>query len=431
MSTPAAGESDRRALSNISVKLTEETLLEVLRMFAKREDVCVSGYKVRPAMMSEGDSYQSSVSRIVLEGSSTSGDVNYSVSLIVKGLTPNICRRKTFRTVEFFANEIAFYEKAWPKLLAFQEKLKPEHPFTEIPRCYKTLADGENDFIILEDLAPDGYQIPPRSEGLDYAHCFKILATLARFHALSLALRDQDPGAFLEVADSVQEIFYKAELKPWYGNLMRDLIDVALDAMAKEMPGSIYEEKLCQFTAGDLYCHLAELVADSREPHGVLSHGDVWTANLMCRYEAGGTIPLDTKLVDFQLARCSSPALDLSMFFYSCTLQDLREKHYDALVRGYHDTLARSLTELGSRPDVYPLAVLLRELTLYAQYGLGIALEAVPVSLFDEHDAVCTELQGDQAVPLETVLVVRPIRHREGRMRLCNNVKHMVDCGYL
>lgn len=51
--------------------------------------------------------------------------------------------------------------------------------------------DGDNDFIALEDLPCDGFKTADRSNGLDYAHCKQIMTVLGKFHAISLAIRDQ------------------------------------------------------------------------------------------------------------------------------------------------------------------------------------------------------------------------------------------------
>ncbi|XP_063216108.1 uncharacterized protein LOC134527388 [Bacillus rossius redtenbacheri] len=435
MATLAVEEADRQALHTISAKFTEEVLLEVLQKFAKRKDVCLSCYKVCSAT-SKGDNYLSSVWRISIEGASKPGDEKYSMSLIVKSLPPNIGRRKTFRSLDFFGNEVAFYEKVLSKFMAFQEKKKPKHPFIEIPGFYKALVDGENDFISLEDLAPAGYKSTSRLEGLDYAHTSMAMKILARFHALSFAIRDQEPDMFREMVDSLQEVYYKPALKPWYKNMLDKFVSLATDAMAQEMPGSVYEEKLRQLVAGeDFFDRICKLVADSREPHGVISHGDAWSSNFMFLYPGGDATssPLAARMIDYQIVRCSSPVLDLSFFLYSCTGQELREKHYDGLMREYHTALSELIAELGSNPDrVYPFSAFQKELATYSKYGLYMALESLPMSLLSEEDAPDIDLiDGDDAVPLEQIWSLKPIKTQAGRLRICNMVKHLMQCGFV
>lgn len=78
--------------------------------------------------------------------------------MIVKSLPMNHSHRKTFRSAEFFRNEILFFSKIFPTFFQFQEKYQVSDPFNEIPKCLASYLDGENDFIALEDLTVYGYQ---------------------------------------------------------------------------------------------------------------------------------------------------------------------------------------------------------------------------------------------------------------------------------
>nr|CAD7202143.1 unnamed protein product [Timema douglasi] len=51
-------------------------------------------------------------------------------------------------------------------------------------------------------------------------------------------------------------------------------------------------------------------------------------------------------LVDFQMARYGSPALDLANLLYCCTSLELRQKHMDNLLEHYHTTLIAAMMEL-------------------------------------------------------------------------------------
>jgi hypothetical protein len=49
------------------------------------------------------------------------------------------------------------------------------------------------DTIVLEDLCAGGFTMAERRQGLDLAHCLLIIRRVARFHAASVVLHDQDP----------------------------------------------------------------------------------------------------------------------------------------------------------------------------------------------------------------------------------------------
>ena len=78
--------------------------------------------------------------------------------------------------------------------------------------CLYSYCDGEHDFIALEDLRPDGYAAASRQDGLDLNHSLILMKALGRFHALSLALKHQEPDVFkgllnyIEVNKSVSNV---------------------------------------------------------------------------------------------------------------------------------------------------------------------------------------------------------------------------------
>lgn len=64
--------------------------------------------------------------------------------------------------------------------------------------------DGDNDFIVLEDVSPQGYKSAIRGCDLDESHSLAILKLLAKFHSLSIALKDQKPEIFEKAATSLK-----------------------------------------------------------------------------------------------------------------------------------------------------------------------------------------------------------------------------------
>jgi thiamine kinase-like enzyme len=65
------------------------------------------------------------------------------------------------------------------------------------------------------------------------------------------------------------------------------------------------------------------------------------------------------KMIDFQLARFASPALDISFFIYSCTTEELRVQYYDDLLKAYHESLSAIVKDFGSNPEfLFPFKAL-------------------------------------------------------------------------
>ena len=105
----AGDVGNKELLSQISPKFTEETLLTVLKRASGSDDIKLAKYEMIGDSTRGGDSYLSSLFRMKIEG--VLNKKLHSVSIIIKGLPKNIGRRKTFRSTDFFRNEVAFYNE--------------------------------------------------------------------------------------------------------------------------------------------------------------------------------------------------------------------------------------------------------------------------------------------------------------------------------
>lgn len=88
---------------------------------------------------------------------------------------------------------------------------------------------------------------------------------------------------------------------------------------------------------------------------------------------------------------------------------------------------------LGSDPEkVFPRTALDDQLKKYARFGVGMGMESIPFSVIDDADVTDLDLiEGVEAIPLEHIFIIRPLKTKEARLRLANAIKHGVDNGYL
>ncbi|CAH0598422.1 unnamed protein product [Chrysodeixis includens] len=377
----------------------------------------------------KGDSYLSEVIRIRLHGTDRRFKPNY-VQVILKSIPKNVARRLTFRSAEFFKNEIGFYEKVLPALLEFQSTKEVKDPFDKYTKLVLTWCDGKNDVVCLEDATIHQFRaVNTRQIGIDLAHCKLTLKVLAQYHALSFAMKDQKPDEFDKIKTEIFETYYHERLRTWYTRFWGRVGKIAVDAVEKEYPGSIYLEKVKKFVAPERYDDLIDAACNTLE-NGVISHGDTWTNNFLFKYRDGQ--PVDAKIIDFQLARCATPVLDISFMIYACTSQDLREKHYEDLLKLYHEVLSTQIRELGSDPDkVYSWDTFMAEIKKYSFFGLAFSFESTPFIVLPPEDAVAMVFEGDDQMDIDDVWKIGPFRTKEGRQREANNVKHAVDMGYI
>lgn len=366
---------------------------------------------------------------------------------MIKAVPKNVARRKTFRSADFFRNEINFYEKVLSKCQLFQERVKPKIKFDNVGVCLAAYFDGINDYIIMEDLTIEGFTTGNRQEGMDFNHLRIALESLGKFHGLSLVYRHQKPEEFDKLINEIevpfldlnfllffnkilffQEVYYSENQRSWYKEFQIRQEIAARHAVSNEYPGSIYLEKLENFFSGDLFAKMCKMT-HTQNKYSVFVHGDCWAPNFLFKYDDHG-VPLSAKIIDFQLARFASPALDISFFIYSCTDQTTRELYFEELLKAYHSSLSNLVQAFGSDPEVvFPYSALMQEMKEFGAFGVGMGIESIPMSILDE--GCDCNVQGEDEVPIHTVMIVKPIEKKEGRQRLADIFKHAVDQGYL
>lgn len=135
---------------------------------------------------------------------------------------------------------------------------------------------------------------------------------------------------------------------------------VTKDALAKEYPGSKAEKRFNFYEPGALYKKAADFCERTQAPTSVINQGDAWAPNFLVRTNSSGK--LEVLMLDFQLARCVSPVLDLCFLIYSCTDKTLRDHHFDDLLKYYHQEVSRTVKVLDSDPEkIYPWSLFMSE----------------------------------------------------------------------
>jgi len=102
---------NRINLNEVSDKFTEELLTDILCKESNGKKVQLTDWDFGEGF-AKGDSYLSIVNKGKIYGI-IDGDPqqHVQVNFVVKSIPKNIGRRKTFRSAEFFRNEIIFYTK--------------------------------------------------------------------------------------------------------------------------------------------------------------------------------------------------------------------------------------------------------------------------------------------------------------------------------
>ncbi|XP_030767783.1 uncharacterized protein LOC115891469 [Sitophilus oryzae] len=413
----------------ISPAFTEKSIHEML--LNKGELKKIKHFKIdidQNNQSKKGDSYLSTICKfsIIASGENNNGEnADVTLPVIVKSFPKNIARQKTFRSPDFFKTEIDFYRQVWPAMKEFKLR-KIANEKDEIPLYLSSYCDGQNDFLALEDLSCQGFKAAGRVENFSLESIRVFLTTLAKFHALSLALKQNNPE-FVELAKGLAESYFSEKFRPWYENFMYKSMGPQYMEAAKALLPEKYCEKLQKLFSTDFFGDLCKACKVDNK-YCVITQGDAWLPNFLSNTSGG---ELTCVLIDFQLARYATFTNDLIHFLYCGVPSDMLLAEWDNLIEHYHRILMSRFEELGGSKDYITLDEMTECLKTHALVGVLMALESsVMAILSDDEVADIDLLQGEDAVPLEDVWIL-PKFNKDRNEKLAFIVKHCVDKGYI
>ncbi|XP_063223191.1 uncharacterized protein LOC134531420 [Bacillus rossius redtenbacheri] len=373
--------------SNISAPWMDRAWIqEVLRDVEMDPSLSVTDCHVTDAS-SKGDHYLSEMQRITVH-LQRAGCTNSRMSLIVKNLPAGEEMRKQLACSTAFPNEIKFFSQILPKFEAILE--------SAAAGCFKPLAarhihsrDTVPYFLVVTDLAPEGFRMAARQRGLELDHCLLAMKALARLHAASVALRDSDP---LLVESMKENIFSEEPPSGILQGFSKPSI-VSIAKLVRQWPdgGEATATKLLDLA--DTFCQrLRQQLSPEGNRLNVLIHGDLWTNNMLFKYNdvTGGVE--DIRLVDFQLAMYSSCAIDLQYFIHTSPRDEVRVAHTEDILREYHRELSSTLQLLGQAGKAVTFRELMDEYERKGVYGFLISLFVLPLFMADCENAADTEV---------------------------------------
>lgn len=107
------------------------------------------------------------------------------------------------------------YAQVLPFLREFEQSKSvsaDEAGFNEYPKCFRSVSEDPSECLLLEDLSDRGFNIVDRySDDVTADHVYLVLRALAKFHAISFALKDQQPEKFMALASKLAERFIRPD----------------------------------------------------------------------------------------------------------------------------------------------------------------------------------------------------------------------------
>ncbi|XP_063834336.1 uncharacterized oxidoreductase dhs-27-like [Ostrinia nubilalis] len=331
------------------------------------------------------ENFVANIFRVVIRDT----DKNEIQSVIVKTLV-NTTRQELFHDIH--KREVTVYNVILPRFKEVQEKIDAEKRVL-LPECLYSNADRSKEIIILRDLGESGFvgdDTLAEFKELNLNQVQLILTELAKFHALSFVLENQDYENYCKIKLKFEDILYqenflcKSKLRNYFFESYDMSVNLVTDSEARK--------KLVKARP-----KLLELLKMYNQPskHSVLCHGDLWVNNMLFKKESDHS---KICFIDFQAMRCASPATDIVYFMYLCTTSKFRSEHFKQLQFDYYDTLNSTLKDYDIDVNsVYPRDEFEKDVRENLPLGLLIALVELRIlTLTPEDEAV---MKGNANIP--------------------------------
>lgn len=199
-----------------------------------------------------------------------------SLELFIK-CALNVLSNDQLSMEKFYANEIYFYDIVYPAYQKFVEEQDVKQAFKNVPKCYGTI---NRRTIAFENLQSRNFTLFERSRHMNRAHIELVLRTLAKFHAVSFAHKDQERQKYDELVRGTYNAYSKENGVAFFLKLVREEIEDCLEKLDPIQDNEILgrcqvEDLMCAFTSAE----------KNLNEYSILSQGDCWSNNIMFSYE--------------------------------------------------------------------------------------------------------------------------------------------------
>ena len=280
--------------------LNKAYIQSTLQKFYRDEDLKVNCLRITQCG-GKGESYASSMYRVGTSFSDGSNKKQFK-TFVVKTLPEvDIALEKLGSSNYNVQNkEMEMYDHVLPEFRRILKSINEEADiFPAVIAVDKTI-----DVIILEDLAEKQFVMADRLKGLHLEETFLALRKLARMHAASAIAHEKNPSLF-----NLFDTGFFTRKTDVFHVMFESLCDGMIAEVATWDGYEYYAKKLVSVRKNLIKNAQRAFDCDDGDFH-VLTHGDLWTNNLMYKYNESGA-PVDAVLLDFQFASYGSPALDL------------------------------------------------------------------------------------------------------------------------
>ena len=175
------------------------------------------------------------------------------------------------------------YQVILPEINRLLSKSFPSENQPFAPKCAYGDFTSNEPILLLEDLVEKGFKMAERRDRLDFTHSSYVLKSLAKYHAVTVALYDSNPNyfrVFLNRVGSESEEMRRIWMDEYFAGVLRSLADKT--EAWPEVPVT-YATRLRNL-ADSIVGRLFQVTERDDAELNVLTHGDMWINNVMFQY---------------------------------------------------------------------------------------------------------------------------------------------------
>ncbi|XP_070508925.1 uncharacterized protein [Chironomus tepperi] len=351
----------------IPLWLDQELFDTAIQTYISDPQAKVTSFDIKAATK-PGENFASAVYRAAIKFTSKFSKDEKEMSVIIKTQPVNVDlpNMAHMKDTTFFETEMAVYGNILWKIqelitsVGYEDVMCPK-------LIYQTMTPKP--IIILEDVSINGFDTPIRSLHDDFEITKMIVRRLAKFHAASFYLQDEQK---IDATPFNHSLFkFDPIAKSFFGEGYKTLLTV----MSKWNGFERYIEPIRQLS--ETY---REKGLKSYSPNtgpgawNVLNHGDFHLKNMLYKMDKDSGKVEDVMMYDFQICVYASPAVDLTYMLFNFTSDENRYNRYDELLATYHEQFVEALKRFGylkQPPTLLDLQVeMMKNGNLQAQNGL-------------------------------------------------------------
>lgn len=174
------------------------------------------------------------------------------------------------------SNSRCFIHKILPYFHEFQKSkgiLIDEYGFHEYPKCYKTIDTDMIECLFLEDLGEQMFtMVNLHTEEMTVHHVKLVMQVMGKFHALSFALKDQEPEKFEDIVSNLPEAFFTPE-NTSIALLFNGMPKILFDAITNDDDAYLLLHLVRLYERSQFDMCLECVDSTLAEPYCVINHG--------------------------------------------------------------------------------------------------------------------------------------------------------------